>query len=1094
MMHGYSPVPLENRCRRDISARDRERGYTYFRQGRVRLSHLLPTAALAVVEGTEDYFVAVEGEAADRGILQVMCSCPRFEDGDTCKHVWATVLTMDAEDESWRIRGVNDLRFDIDTLFEMDFFDEPGVSAKILASVERAPAPPRPNWQVQLKEVDRRVSDFRSLGAAPRDTKKREIIYQLDIDASLSRAELTVAFLQHQRKKNGQWGKMKYLAVAAPDLDLFPAGEDRDLLRFLIATAPQQSWRRGYGAPYKQDSATLSESVYEYVLPRLCATGRFRWVRAGSKPEFGATLAWDDGPPWTLALEVTWGADKRELHITGFLERPAHKLPLSEPLLLLRSGLVVFTDRVARFEIEPHFPWVTLLRRENTVTVPARDQAELVEALWSSSELPSLALPPDLELEEIPVTPVPWVRFRSVGQRLGAEIFFDYDGERIPTTHERRGWVRGRTVVVRDRAWEARKLDELYELGLRPFDDPSAVHTLQLPPKQLPTVTAHLLEKGWAVEAEGLRVRRPGAASFSVTSGIDWLDLEGGLDFDVEIVTIPDVLRALERGESFVRLSDGSHGMLPEEWLARSGALAELSPKREGTALRFSMSQALLLDALLQEDENVQVDRAFEKLRERLRSFTGIEPAPEPRGFRGTLRPYQREGLAWLSFLSEFGFGGCLADDMGLGKTIQVLALLQLRKLRRRGKRKSSLLIVPRSLVHNWIEEAARFVPRLSVLDYSGAQRAKRAGNLSEADAVVTTYGVLRRDILSLKETDFDYVILDEAQAVKNERSQSAKCCRLLRSDHRLALSGTPVENHLGELFSIFQFLNPGMLGRLGRNGRQSRGSSPLIEAASIAPALRPFILRRTKEQVLPDLPAKSEQTVYCVLERPQRKLYEELRRHYQASLSKHIEKVGLARSKIQVLEALLRLRQAACHPGLLDPDRSEEKAAKLEVLLEQIAQVVEEGHKALVFSQFTRFLAIVRRRLDQKKIVYEYLDGRTRNRKARVDRFQTDPDCPLFLVSLKAGGLGLNLTAADYVFLLDPWWNPATESQAIDRTHRIGQTRPVFAYRLIVEDTVEEKILLLQDKKRALADAIISENHSLVRNLTASDLKMLLS
>ena len=266
------------------------------------------------------------------------------------------------------------------------------------------------------------------------------------------------------------------------------------------------------------------------------------------------------------------------------------------------------------------------------------------------------------------------------------------------------------------------------------------------------------------------------------------------------------------------------------------------------------------------------------------------------------------------------------------------------------------------------------------------------------------------------------------------------------------------------------------------------------MEAAAIAPALRPFILRRTKKQVLRDLPPKSEQTVFCVLERSQRKLYEELRRHYQASLSKHIEKVGLARSKIQVLEALLRLRQAACHPGLLDPARGEEKAAKLDMLLGQIAQVVEEGHKALVFSQFTRFLAIVRRRLEKKGFVYEYLDGSTRNRKACVDRFQTDPDCPLFLVSLKAGGLGLNLTAADYVFLLDPWWNPATESQAIDRAHRIGQTRPVFAYRLIAEDTVEEKILLLQDRKRELADAIISENTSLVRNLTASDLQMLLS
>ena len=1094
MTRGYPSVPLESRCQRDILEPDRNQGYAYFKQGRVRLSRLFPAAALAVVEGTEDYVVAVEGDAADRGVLNVLCSCARFEDGLTCKHIWATLLAMDAEDESWRIGGTNELRFNVDTLFEMGLFDNPELSSLILASAVRQPAkPPSPTWQSQLAQVDDRVSYYRSLSADPRRGNKREIIYRLDIGASVARGDLVVTFLQRQQKKNGQWGKMKSLTVTESDLTAFPAGEDRDLLRFLVAMAPQDSWSAGYGIRYRQSSATVSESVYDYLLPRLCATGRFRWGREGSDPEASATLTWDDGPPWTLALEVAWGPDKRELHLTGFLRRNALKLPLTEPLILL-SGLVVFSDRVAGFDMGPHFPWVTLLRRERVVTIPAEDQAQLVEAVWSSSELPEIALPPDLQLEEVRVTPVPWIRFRKMGRKLGAEILFDYDGEPIPAADERRGRIKGGTVVVRDRSWEARKIEGLYELGLKPFDDPSTVHALQLPSKELPRVTAHLLEEGWAVEAEGLRVRRAGSASFSVTSGIDWFDLEGGLDFDGEIVTVPDVLRALERGESFVRLSDGSHGMLPEEWLARSGALAELSPRREGTALRFSMSQALLLDALLQGEENVRFDRGFETLRDRLRSFTGIEPVPQPRGFRGTLRPYQREGLAWLSFLSEFGFGGCLADDMGLGKTIQVLALLQLRKLRRRGKRKPSLLIVPRSLVYNWLEEAARFVPRLGVLDYSGARRAERVGDLSETDAVLTTYGVLRRDILTLKEIDFDYVILDEAQAIKNPSSQSAKCSRLLRAEHRLALTGTPVENHLGELFSIFQFLNPGMLGRLGRNGGKSRWDSPLMEAAAIAPALRPFILRRTKKQVLRDLPPKSEQTVFCVLERSQRKLYEELRRHYQASLSKHIEKVGLARSKIQVLEALLRLRQAACHPGLLDPARGEEKAAKLDMLLGQIAQVVEEGHKALVFSQFTRFLAIVRRRLEKKGFVYEYLDGSTRNRKACVDRFQTDPDCPLFLVSLKAGGLGLNLTAADYVFLLDPWWNPATESQAIDRAHRIGQTRPVFAYRLIAEDTVEEKILLLQDRKRELADAIISENTSLVRNLTASDLQMLLS
>jgi SNF2 family DNA or RNA helicase len=296
-------------------------------------------------------------------------------------------------------------------------------------------------------------------------------------------------------------------------------------------------------------------------------------------------------------------------------------------------------------------------------------------------------------------------------------------------------------------------------------------------------------------------------------------------------------------------------------------------------------------------------------------------------------------------------------------------------------------------------------------------------------------------------------------------------------------------------LWSLFEFLNPGMLGSSTAFQSLSRATTGDAESlAMLRRGLAPFILRRTKEQVLKELPEKTEQTLFCELAGKQRTKYNELRDYYRAALSKQIEQTGLAKSKIHVLEALLRLRQAACHIGLLDKQRCDDSSAKLDALMEQLAEVIDEGHKALVFSQFTSLLAIVRRRLDAEKIVYEYLDGQTRDRQQRVARFQTDPACPLFLISLKAGGHGLNLTAADYVFILDPWWNPAVEAQAIDRTHRIGQTRRVFAYRLIARDTVEEKILELQKTKRDLAEAIVSADGNLMRNLTADDLQMLLS
>jgi SNF2 family DNA or RNA helicase len=662
-----------------------------------------------------------------------------------------------------------------------------------------------------------------------------------------------------------------------------------------------------------------------------------------------------------------------------------------------------------------------------------------------------------------------------------------------------------------------------------------------------------LVAEGWRVEAEGKTFRNPGKVKIQVNSGIDWFELRGSIDFGETTAEFPELLAAVKRGDSMVKLDDGTYGMLPEDWLKKYGLLAGLGETCEDH-LRFRKTQVGVLNALLSSQPEADFDESFARARDELKRFEGVKPADQPEEFNGELRPYQKDGLGWINFLRQFGFGGCLADDMGLGKTVQVLALLEERRRlreeaerqkegagergsggagelesgkeerRRRNAKKGngigedgrddlslapslprslapsvapSLAIVPKSLVFNWKQEAAKFAPKLRVLDHTGHAREKESlEHFDDYDLILTTYGTLRNDAVLFKDTRFDYVILDEAQAIKNSDTASAKAARLLNGDHRLALSGTPIENHLGELWSLFEFLNPGMLGAAsvfkltGGVGRNPDEETRQL----LAQALRPFILRRTKSQVAKDLPAKQEQTIFCELEPEQRKLYNELRDHYRNTLLDRVARDGVAKSKMQALEALLRLRQAALHPGLIDKKRVKEDSAKLDLMLPQLVELFEEGHKVLVFSQFTSFLAILRRRLDMEKIEYEYLDGSTNDRQARVERFQNDPDCKLFLISLKAGGLGLNLTAAEYVYLLDPWWNPAVESQAIDRAHRIGQTRQVFAYRVIARDTVEEKVLALQNTKRDLADAIINADNSLIRNLTREDLEMLLS
>jgi non-specific serine/threonine protein kinase len=448
-----------------------------------------------------------------------------------------------------------------------------------------------------------------------------------------------------------------------------------------------------------------------------------------------------------------------------------------------------------------------------------------------------------------------------------------------------------------------------------------------------------------------------------------------------------------------------------------------------------------------------------------------------------------------MMFLRDFGVGGILADDMGLGKTIQVLALF--RKIQEKtGSYPSSLVVAPRSVITNWERETKRFIPGISVYTHHGMDRASDLEEWPDKDLAITTYGTMRRDIDWLKENDFDYVILDESQAIRNPDTKTSRAAKKIQAANRLCLSGTPVQNTTLDLWSQFEFLNPGYLGSRNRFEETFVRGIEADQAEQVTNQLRslvdPFMLRRTKERVENELPPISQSILECPMEDEQRELYEQTRSAYHTALKEDMENKSSNEVRFKTLEGLTRLRQICCHPDLVGEDHG--YSTKLEQFRRKAREVIQEGHRILVFSQFVEFLEQIENDVQEMDWEYEYLDGQTRNRQERVDRFQNNKDIPLFLISLKAGGEGLNLTGADYVFLMDPWWNPAVERQATDRTHRIGQSKRVFVYRFICPDTVEEKILELQKKKRTIANDVITPEADLFKNLSQDDITTLFS
>jgi SNF2 family DNA or RNA helicase len=629
----------------------------------------------------------------------------------------------------------------------------------------------------------------------------------------------------------------------------------------------------------------------------------------------------------------------------------------------------------------------------------------------------------------------------------------------------------------------------------------------------------------------------------------DWFDIKAVVTFGEYTFPFMALKENILKGKREFILPNGLIAVIPEEWFGNLAGILEFSSSDDEIRLdKFHMG--LIAELTSDGGKYLRISDKFEKIR----AYGQIRDMPMPEAFRGELRPYQKSGFDWFYFLKENQFGGCLADDMGLGKTIQTLALLQKEKelyaltLKTEGKEepppitlhphelpqldlfesdtllphaaiaednrqqssptispnqktfiRTSLIVVPNSLVYNWFHEARKFTPEIKVLIYTGINRDKNPALFRLYDLVITTYGTVRVDIDILKDFKFNYIILDESQSIKNPNSLSARAVKQLRSANKLVLTGTPIENSVQELWSQFSFINPGLVGSL--QSFNERFVVPIEKGKDIhklqqlKAVIKPFLLRRTKDQVAQDLPPKIEQVKFCNMTEEQAEAYEKVKSYFRNEILKSIQEVGLNRSQMALFQGLTKLRQIANHPKLTNP-AYEGQAGKFDEIVAMAETAMAEDHKVLIFSQFVKQLEIYKNHFNEKQWPYCYLDGSMNSevRQKTVEEFQNNTKIPFFLISLKAGGVGLNLTSADYVFIVDPWWNPAVEQQAVDRTHRIGQAKTVFTYKFITKDTVEEKILALQHRKKELAGSIITSEESFIKNIDVDEILELLS
>ncbi|RZK82457.1 MAG: DEAD/DEAH box helicase [Pedobacter sp.] len=662
------------------------------------------------------------------------------------------------------------------------------------------------------------------------------------------------------------------------------------------------------------------------------------------------------------------------------------------------------------------------------------------------------------------------------------------------------------TRIKRDSAFEKSHFSMLQNMGLKKTS--ALFYNLEVPNSHedgnayaiINWINEHideLTEKGFEIEPpSGVKkfLFATNKIDFEIKEDNDWFDINAIVYFGNHPVPFISLKQHILHKKREFALPDGSIAIIPEKWFTQYSSIFSLADGTKG--MRLKKHHIGLINELSEDGiANITLSRKLE----RLNDFENIEDVQMPHNFKGDLRSYQKAGYNWFSFLREYNFGGCLADDMGLGKTIQTLALLQKIKEEDQEKKTSStsLIVMPTSLIYNWLNEAKKFTPKLKIHAHTGTTRDKDVSLFVNYDIVITTYGITRVDIDLLKNFYFNYIILDESQNIKNPSSKSFKAVKSLKSKNKLILSGTPVENSVSDLWTQLTFLNPGLLGTQAFFNEEYVQSiekkKDEEKARKLQAIIKPFVLRRTKEQVAAELPSKTEQVFYCNMSEDQAAYYEKTKSAYRNDLLSSMDDGTFKKKQVQLLQGLTALRQLANHPLMID-DTYESDSGKFENVIHTLDNVLKGGHKVLIFSQFVKHLNIFRNYFERESIPFSYLDGSTKNRGEIVAEFQQNETLKVFLISIKAGGVGLNLTQADYVFILDPWWNPAVEQQAIDRTHRIGQEKKVFIYKFIAKDTVEEKILALQNRKKRLASSLITTEESFIKSLSKEDIQEILS
>ncbi|NIA30238.1 MAG: DEAD/DEAH box helicase family protein [Actinobacteria bacterium] len=1039
------------------------RGLRYYKQGRVRLDEIELERFTAIVSGTYDYTVRAErvGEK-----IYTSCTCPYWT---TCKHVVAALLTA------------------------KDYYDENGRDLKYKKT--------HPEWK---KFFDRVIEN--------RDTPKAllsqqsqiwKIIYVISLSSESWRIWPQKAYI----KKNGELGRRANVGEFDPDnTSLIHSQNDPYIISFLN----------------KQQE--INNSFYNYNYYR-----SYRYNNYGSFHfKYGSKL----GPLFNFLSESTIflinSSDELEpLEMSADQCRIEFQFDETKETFCL-TPKVIFQDSVehldGNYSILTENP-VWLLRGNMLIKVENIDNAELLLPLTANDvklSIPKNEFPQFLEKtypQLVIKTPMPLPDSIHVqtsseisGKRLylvegfnQLEVFlrFVYGDREVDFNdpQEELYDAGGKEIlkIKRDREAEKREYERLLDSGLKAIPkgglrviDSKALEWLFA---NLPKVVKDGFEVYGQEKLKKYKVRTGSPnVSVAVSTNIDWFDLNLKVDIEGIELSLKELKKAIRKKYRYVKLADQSMAKLSESWFKKFQHLFNFS-EVEANEIKVSKFHVTLIDLLFDEVADKHTDKEYRDNLAKLKSFEGIKKHRLPKGIKGTLRPYQKSGYDWLLFLKDFSFGGCLADDMGLGKTVQTLALLLHEK--EKGNKIPSLIVCPTSVVFNWDLEVKKFTPKLRPLIHTGLKRQKDVSEFEKYDIILTTYGIMRRDFAFLKDYKFHYIILDESQKIKNPLSQTAKAARVLSSAHRLVLTGTPVENNTIELWSQFSFLNPGLLGSLNYYRKsftlpiEKRGDEGA--ATFLKQIIFPFILRRTKEHVAKELPPKNEQIFYCTMNPAQKKLYERWRDIYRAKILSKIDDAGMDKARMNVLEGLVRLRQIACHPYLIDHEATEE-SGKFELLKEFVDEILAENHKILLFSQFVKMLKLIRNYFDTQGIEYEYLDGHTTNRMQHVERFQNDEKIRIFLISLKAGGTGLNLTAADYVIHYDPWWNPAVEMQATDRAHRIGQDKKVFVYRLITKDSVEEKMLQLQSRKKKLVTDLISTDSSFFKSLDRDDIEVLFS